>query len=119
MLCGLQSAFYTHSLAELPKQIGYTVVFILVLAGKLVTAAVTDVTGVFSAPMPLSPWRCASIAAMVVGAIFYSMDRRVVDASVAEPIGSFIESVHNFSDNDNLDKALCAGTIDETDGTTA
>ena len=33
LLSGLQSAFYTYSLAELPKMIGYSAVFILVLAG--------------------------------------------------------------------------------------
>jgi len=115
MLCGLQSAFYTHSLAELPKLIGYSVVFILVLAGKLVTAAFTDVIGAFSPPMPLSAFRCASVAAMVCGAVFYSMERSP-NTSVVEPIGSFIESVHNFSgSSDNHDKALCADSVTERD----
>lgn len=108
MLCGLQSAFYTHSLAELPKLIGYSIVFILVLAGKLVTAAFTDVIGAFSPAMPLSPFRCASVAAMVFGAVLYSMERSA-ELSVVEPIGSLIESIHNFpGSSDSHAEALCA-----------
>ncbi|CAE7673026.1 Zranb3 [Symbiodinium pilosum] len=62
LLCGLQSAFYTYSLAELPKMIGYSVVFVLVLAGKLTTASLADTFGLFSAPRPVSVARFVSVA---------------------------------------------------------
>ena len=91
LLCGLQSAFYTYSLAELPKLIGYSVLFVLVLAGtrgwgskvqgpasfvsvkpqcrstehlegKLTTASLADTFGLFSPPRPVSVARFVSVA---------------------------------------------------------
>mmetsp|Transcript_63857 Transcript_63857/g.149935 ORF Transcript_63857/g.149935 Transcript_63857/m.149935 type:complete len:345 (-) Transcript_63857:85-1119(-) len=72
VLCGLQSAFYTYSLAELPKIVGYSVVFVLVLAGKLTTASLADTYGLFSAPRPVSITRFVSVGITIVGAVLFS-----------------------------------------------
>eukprot|EP00438_Fugacium_kawagutii_P013927 Skav213479 [mRNA] locus=scaffold565:144218:147547:+ [translate_table: standard] len=75
LLLGLQSAFYTYSMARLPQVLGYSVSFILVITGKMSTAAAVDTMGVFRPPLAISPWRCISVAATLLGAVFFTLDR--------------------------------------------
>jgi len=94
-LCGMQNAFYTYTLAELPKIISYSTVFICVQAGKLLTAAAADTSGLFAPAVALSPWRCASISCMITGAVLYSFENSSEKPRLDEPgtVGSFIETV--------------------------
>ncbi|CAL1158594.1 unnamed protein product, partial [Cladocopium goreaui] len=62
LFLGLQSAFYTYALAELPKVLGYSVSCILVITGKMCTAAFADTIGLFAKPLAISPWRYISVA---------------------------------------------------------
>mmetsp|Transcript_110997 Transcript_110997/g.264840 ORF Transcript_110997/g.264840 Transcript_110997/m.264840 type:complete len:350 (+) Transcript_110997:47-1096(+) len=88
LLCGLQSAFYTYSLAELPKLIGYSVLFVLVLAGKLTTASLADTFGLFSPPRPVSVARFVSVGITVLGAVLFSYNSVPVrtECQTQEPI---------------------------------
>lgn len=72
LLVGLQSAFYTLALTLLPKILGYSSMFVLVLAGKLTSSAMADTLGAFQPAVPLSVLRCASICVMLVGALLYT-----------------------------------------------
>eukprot|EP00746_Dinoflagellata_sp_MGD_P166794 gnl/MRDRNA2_/MRDRNA2_96939_c0_seq1.p1 gnl/MRDRNA2_/MRDRNA2_96939_c0~~gnl/MRDRNA2_/MRDRNA2_96939_c0_seq1.p1 ORF type:complete len:377 (+),score=72.17 gnl/MRDRNA2_/MRDRNA2_96939_c0_seq1:85-1215(+) len=73
LLVGLQSAFYTLMLTLLPKKLGYSAMFVLVLAGKLGSSAMADTLGAFQAAVPLSALRCASVSVMLIGAILYTL----------------------------------------------
>lgn len=88
LLCGLQSAFYTYSLAELPKLIGYSVLFVLVLAGKLTTASLADTFGLFTPPRPVSVARFVSVGITVLGAVLFSYNPVPVrtECQTQEPI---------------------------------
>ncbi|CAE7438940.1 Zranb3 [Symbiodinium sp. CCMP2456] len=86
LLCGLQSAFYTYSLAELPKLIGYSVLFVLVLAGKLTTASLADTFGLFSPPRPVSVARFVSVGITVLGAVLFSYNPVGLPEVVVKPL---------------------------------
>lgn len=73
LLIGLQSAFYTLTLALLPKILGYSSTFVLVLAGKLSSSAMADTLGAFQPAVPLSLLRCVSVFVMLIGAIVYNL----------------------------------------------
>ena len=75
LLLGLQSAFYTYSLAELPKVLGYSVMFILVITGKMCFAAFADTMGLFAKPLVLSPWRYLSVVATLMGAASFAFNQ--------------------------------------------
>jgi len=73
LLVGLQSAFYTLTLTLLPKILGYSSMFVLVLAGKLGSSAMADTLGAFQTAVPLSFLRCASVCTMLFGAVLYTL----------------------------------------------
>lgn len=73
LLVGLQSAFYTLTLTLLPKLLGYSSMFVLVLAGKLGSSSIADTLGAFQPAVPLSVLRCASVCVMLTGAILYTL----------------------------------------------
>lgn len=74
-LGGLQSAFYTSSLAHLPKLLGYSVPFILITAGKLSTAALADSAGLFAPPLAVSGSRILSVAITVLASVALAVDQ--------------------------------------------
>ena len=83
-LNGLQSAFYTASLAHLPKLLGYSVPFILITAGKVFTAALADSLGFFAPPLAVSLWRYLSVAITVLGAVALTVDKTKSQEARAE-----------------------------------
>eukprot|EP00435_Cladocopium_sp_Y103_P049259 s967_g14.t2 len=85
LFLGLQSAFYTYALAELPKVLGYSVSCILVITGKMCTAALADTIGLFAKPLAISPWRCISVAATLLGAVSLTFSRARAPAEVQRP----------------------------------
>lgn len=86
LLVGMQSAFYTLTLTLLPKTLGYSSMFVLVLSGKLGSSVLADTLGAFQPAVPLSVFRLASVCTMLVGAILYSSPVSAVEgnAKIAE-----------------------------------
>lgn len=114
LLCGLQSAFYTYSLSKLPLLLGYSVLFVLVLTGKLVSSALADTLGLFKAPISLSPWRVASITVMVAGAVLYTMQSDPAQASAEreQEVGSLVDTF-SFCEVDNQAPNTAALDVDQ------
>lgn len=75
MFAGLQSAFYVGSLAQLPKVLGYTAAYVVLLAGKLVSSSVADAMGLAGQRVPFSILRGVSLLLALAGAILFSAVR--------------------------------------------
>jgi len=73
---GLQSAFYVGSLAQLPKVLGYTAAYVVLLAGKLVSSSVADAAGLAGQRVPFSTLRGVSLVLALAGAVLFSAVRR-------------------------------------------
>lgn len=85
LFLGLQSAFYTYALAELPKVLGYSVSCILVITGKMCTAAFADTIGLFAKPLAISPWRYISVAIILLGAVSLTFNKARSPGEVQRP----------------------------------
>jgi len=68
ILAGAQSALYIGSMAILPKLLGFTTSYMLILAAKLITSTFVDAFGLVGTVMPVSWSRLLSLALVLLGA---------------------------------------------------
>lgn len=68
LVAGFQSAFYIGSMAILPKLLGFTTSYLVVLAAKLVCSTVIDQLGLAGKVVKVSAERIVSLLLVFVGA---------------------------------------------------
>ncbi|CAE8635985.1 unnamed protein product [Polarella glacialis] len=71
-LAGLQSAFYTGSLAVLPAKLGYTATYLAIMFGKLASSSILDAGGMISYAQPFTVQRALSLVLVLVGSGLFS-----------------------------------------------
>eukprot|EP00746_Dinoflagellata_sp_MGD_P146975 gnl/MRDRNA2_/MRDRNA2_79376_c0_seq1.p1 gnl/MRDRNA2_/MRDRNA2_79376_c0~~gnl/MRDRNA2_/MRDRNA2_79376_c0_seq1.p1 ORF type:complete len:383 (+),score=60.23 gnl/MRDRNA2_/MRDRNA2_79376_c0_seq1:134-1282(+) len=117
LLVGMQSAFYALTLATLPKMLGYSSMFVLVLSGKLASSAVADTLGAFQPAVPLSILRCASVGTMLIGAILYSSPKSSSDQEDASNADVLPRPVrlgkYEEVDDDDIEEAATHATVED------
>jgi len=71
---GLCSSWNILVLTVVPKELGFSLTFCLITAGKLLGGLCADALGVVSRPRPITSMRLISVLAVFVGALFLKVD---------------------------------------------
>lgn len=72
VFAGAQSAFYIGSLAQLPRELGYTTSYLTLLLGKLISSSFVDALGLAGKVVPFEWKRGLAIALVLVGTALFS-----------------------------------------------
>mmetsp|Transcript_141661 Transcript_141661/g.249918 ORF Transcript_141661/g.249918 Transcript_141661/m.249918 type:complete len:344 (+) Transcript_141661:39-1070(+) len=73
---GFQSAFYTGSMAYLPKTLGFTRCYVITLAAKMVTSLFIDAYGLTGESISVSFKRVCALMFVSVGAIWFNVSNK-------------------------------------------